>query len=676
MKNFKPPIDIETASKWASEKVAKMTLEEKANFIGGREAFYSEEIPRLDIPKVLFADASLGLNFRTEFMEFKYDVAIDKSTAMPCTLMLSSTWNKDLAYKYANTIGEECQANATPVLLGPGMNVYRQAQSGRNFEYFGEDPFLISRMIENYIVGLQDTGTIATLKHFIANNTDYFRRKANTIVDERTLHEIYLPGFKAGIEAGAMAVMTSYNPVNGEWTGQSDYIIKNLLKTQLGFQWLVMTDWWSVWDCEKTIKSGQDLEMPGSETTANAAELVKEGKVQESDVDRMCHTILKTFYAMKSFNRKPNQEMIAKIDEHPQTVLDVAREGVVLLKNDNLLPLQNHKNIILTGPYADKIAFGGGAATVKGFDHVALNIAMENEFGENIQYIAKPTDEQLETASSVIVSIGTYDSEFFDRPFELPKEMESLVHRVADLNKNSIVIVNAGSGIKMTNWNDKVAAILYSWYPGQNGNLAIAEILSGKTNPSGKLPITIEKDFSDSPGFGYIPEGEKLYSGNNDDEEARRDMYDIKYDEGIFVGYRWYEKKNIQPLYSFGHGLSYTDFEYSNLYIEASSLSDEIVAKVRFKIKNIGKNASKETAQLYISDPECSADRPIKELKGFAKVELNPNETKVVEIKLTKADFSFFDEKHSKWTAESGEFKILIGSSSIDIHLEKVIDLK
>ncbi len=676
-KTYTPPVDIKTAEQWARKKVAQMTLEEKVSMIGGREAFYTEEIPRLDIPKVLFADASMGLNFRTEFQDFTYDVAIDKSTAMPCKLLLAATWNKGLAYDYAKAVGEECRGNATPVLLGPGMNIYRHSQCGRNFEYVGEDPYLASRIIENYVVGLQNTGTIATLKHFIANNTDYFRRKSNSIVDERTLHEIYMPAFKAGIEAGAMAVMTSYNLVNGQWAGQSDYVINHLLRKKLGFQWLVMTDWWSVYNGEKVIKSGQDLEMPANEAVLNAEELVREGKVNESDIDRMVVSILKTLYAMQAFDRKPDKEMIEKIDDHAKTVVEIAREGIVLLKNkNNILPLKNQSTVLLTGPYADKVAEGGGAATVKGYDQVPLNRAIEAELGDTVVYTPKPTDDQIKNASVVLLSIGTFDSEGWDRPFELPETMEELVHHVADLNPNTIVIVNSGSGIKMTNWQDKVAAIIYGWYPGQNGNIATAEIISGKTNPSGKLPITIEKDFADSPGADYLPAGEDLYSDWNDEEEKKREVYDLPYREGNLVGYRWYDTKNIEPLFPFGHGLSYSNFKYRNLKIDKAEFTAEDKVNVTFDLTNDSTVAGAEIAQLYVSDKKSSLPRPVKELKGFEKVRLAPGETKSVAITLDKKAFSFFDDSKDKWIAEPGEFDILIGSSSRDIRLQETIVLK
>ncbi len=675
---FEPPISFDIASAWADSIVNLMTLDEKISLIGGDRIFFTHAIPRLEIPAVMFADATQGVHLRSKWKEeFIYDEVLPKSTAFPCPLLLASSWNKDLAGEYAGAIGEECKAGGIPVLLGPGMNIYRISQCGRNFEYFGEDPFLAGEMIRNYVVGLQSKGTIATLKHFVTNNSDYFRRKSNTVVDERTLHEIYLPAFKAGIDAGAMAVMTSYNLVNGEWCGQSDYVINNLLREQLGFKWLVMTDWWSVYDGAKTIRSGQDLEMPSREATKNARELVLEDSVSENDIDRMTNSILRTFYAMDAFGREGDKELLTKFEEHEAIALQTAREGIILLRNENeILPLDDpSKNVLLTGDYMDIVAVGGGAATVDGYNQVVLSETLKELYGENLKVVKEPLDEEVRSSDVVILNIGTFDSEGWDRPFDLPEELDQKIIRIANLNPNTIVVVNSGSGINMSKWNDKVAAILYAWYPGQNGALAIAEILTGEINPSGKLPISIEKDFKDSPGYGYIPEREELYTDWNDKEEKFRDIHDVVYDEGIFVGYRWYEKKNIKPLYPFGFGLSYTSFEYAKLEVSKSKFHADEKITVKFELRNTGSAMGSEIAQLYIKDVESSVERPLKELKGFEKVRLNPGENKKISIILSHKDFSFWSPELKAWTAEPGSFEILVGSSSEDISLNTIVEL-
>lgn len=674
-KVYQPPVDKQIAAEWADSMVNQMTLDEKVALIGGDRIFFTHGIPRLGISPVLFADATQGVHLRESFGDVRYEKVLEKSTAFPSPIMLTSTWNRELAYAYAKAIGEECRAGGIAVLLGPGMNIYRISQCGRNFEYFGEDPYLAGSMIENYVVGMQETGTIATLKHFVANNTDYFRRKSNSVVDMRTLNEIYMPAFKAGIDAGAMSVMTSYNLVNGEWCGQSEYVINELLRNDLGFEWLVMTDWWSVFDGEKTILSGQDLEMPYRIATADARELVDEGRVQEADIDRMVKSILKTFYAMQAFDRKPDTTLLSKFPEHERIALQTAREGAVLLRNEGILPIDRSSNILLTGEYADKVALGGGAATVEGYDHVVLCSALTDLTGGNTSCVESPTDEQIKQADIVILAIGTFDSEGWDRDFDLPEETEQRILHTAELNRNTVVVVNSGSGINMSSWHDKVAAILYGWYPGQNGALALAEILTGKVNPSGKLPVTIEKDFSDSPGADYLPQGESLYTGWNDEQEKQREIYDIPYDEGVLVGYRWYEEKGIDPLFPFGHGLSYTQFNYEDICLSASEISRDEILEVTCKVANSGERAGAEIVQVYISDENASVLRPPKELKAFDKIWLEPGESKEVSFIFDSSALAFWDPETEAWKAENGVFDVSIGASSVDLRLKATFEL-
>lgn len=664
---FNPPVSYEVADKRADEVLSKMSIEDKVQLISGDNSFYIKGFEKYGIPELYLSDATQGVHIRKNLSN-----QVEKSTAFPCPLALSSTWNPALAQKFASSIGEECRAGNVAVLLGPGMNIYRVSQNGRNFEYFGEDPFLSARMIENYVVGVQSTGTMATLKHFLCNNTDFHRRNSNSIVDERTLHEIYLPAFKAGVDAGAMAVMTSYNQLNGEWCGQNSYVINQLLRKDLGFKGLVMTDWWSVWDAKKIITSGQDLEMPGNEyIKKNALNLLKNEEVKEADINRMAKAILRTEISMGLFDRSVKDEKyLSKYPEHEKVALQTAREAIVLLKNkNNILPLkgQGIAHILLTGDYVETLARGGGSAEVEGYNIVTMLKALKDEFGDWLVYEKNPTDEQIKAADVVLMSIGTYDCEGYDRSFSLPAEKDKQILDLTSKNPKVVVIVNSGSGIQMTNWNDKVQAILYSWYVGQNGNIALAEILSGKTNPSGKLPITIEKKFEDSPGYGYIPTGQELYKGWGGDGIIKGLMNDITYKEGVFVGYRWYESKKIEPLYHFGHGLSYTNFEYGKISLSTTKLKKGDRLVVEFTVKNTGKVAGSETAQLYLQDVKSSVPRPLKELKGFSKVSLEPGQSKVVKIVLTDHDFSFWDTNLKGWNAEPGDFNILVGAASDDI---------
>jgi len=688
-KPFRTPVSLTEAGKRADYILSVMTLDEKIEMIGGHNSFFTKGFEKYKIPAFYLSDATQGVHIRKNL-----DSTIQKSTAFPCPLALTATWNPSLANRYAKSIGEECRANNVAVLLGPGMNIYRISQNGRNFEYFGEDPFLAARMIENYVVGMQSTGTITTLKHFLCNNTDFHRRRTNSVVGERAIHEIYLPAFKAGVEAGAMAVMTSYNQVNGEWAGQSSYVINQLLKKELGFKGMVMTDWWSVYDPEKVIKSGMDLEMPGEANKdipdlaiigdiylrSNTARLIREGKVTEADVNRMAKNTMRAFIAMGDYDRPvKDATFLNNYPEHEKVALQTARESMVLLRNErNLLPLsdKSRKNILVTGKYVEKIARGLGSAEVEGYNNITLLEALRNEFGSSVIYAKTPTDEQLKAAGCVVVSIGTSDSEGWDKSFEIPAESNALVEKAASLNYNTVVVVNAGGGLNMTGWNIKVPAIIYAWYAGQNGYTALAEILSGKTNPSGKLPITIEKKFEDSPGFGYIPSGMDLYTGWGGDMIAPKiPIIDIQYKEGIFVGYRWYENKKIEPLYPFGYGLSYTTFEFSNLKVLDSEPGKTEGTIVEFELKNTGKKEGAEVAQLYIQSLKSTVERPVKELKAFAKVALKAGESKKVTLKLKNSDFAYWDVKSHAWKIEAGNYNLLLGPASNNILLtaEKTI---
>jgi beta-glucosidase len=663
-----------------------MSLEEKIEMIGGHNIFFTKGYEKYGIPSIRFSDATQGISL----VDFKDH--LEKSVAFPAPIALTSTWNTDLARDYARSIGEECRAGGIACLLGPGMNMYRISQCGRNFEYFGEDPFLAARMIENYVVALQETGTMATLKHFVANNSDFRRRTSNSVVSERVLHEIYMPAFEAGINAGAMAVMTSYNPVNGEYAPHSSYVTTKLLREDLGFKWLVMSDWLSIWDAEKAIKSGLDLDMPGETEDGiydeddpveylrrEATRLIKDGRITEADINRMVKNLLTTIFAMGLDKREvKDKSFLKKYDQHVEVAINTAREGIVLLKNDNnVLPFiakQNQK-ILVMGEYADELAIGNGAAYVDGFDQITLLDALKSEFGNIVNYAAKPKDEEIKSADLVIFTAGTKDSEGSDISFDLSREVNESIRKVAELNPSMLVVMYAGGGRNMNSWNDTVPALIYSWYPGQAGNRALAEIISGKTNPSGKLPITIERDFKDSPGFPYLPDGEKLYSGWEYDMDMDYPVYDIQYKEGIFTGYRWYEDKNIKPLYAFGHGLSYSTFQYANLKTNAQEYKREKTVLVRVEVTNSGEVDGKEIVQLYVKDLKASVPRPIKELKDFQKIALKAGETKNVYFTLQPRDFAFWHEETSSWTVESGDFEIMIGSSSAEIRKKTVITI-
>lgn len=341
VENFQPPIAEEAAIKKADSIINLLSLDDKLDLIKGYELFFIKGIEEFGLPQLYLSDASQGVNIRENLRKFHVGKQLEKSTAFPCTIQLAATWNPEISEAYAQAIGEECRAGGIAILLGPGMNIYRVSQNGRSFEYMGEDPFLVSRMVERYVVGMQNTGTITTLKHFIANNNEFRRKACNVIVGDRALREIYMPAFKAGIDAGAMAVMTSYNLVNGEWAGQSEALINGVLRKELGFKWLVMSDWKSVNDAKKVVSSGLDLEMPGGESMHNIKELLAAGEITEIQIDRMVRSLLKTVIAMGLIDQSAKDESyLDKFSQHKKVALHTAREGIVLLKNDNkILPI-------------------------------------------------------------------------------------------------------------------------------------------------------------------------------------------------------------------------------------------------------------------------------------------------------------------------------------------------
>lgn len=684
---LKRPADPADAGKQADALLKLLTDEEKFQLICGT-GMGTAAIPRLGIPSTRFTDASAGIRIDPKAKER----LMEKSTAFPCTLLLTATWDPKLAAAYAHAIGEECRAADINVLLGPGVNIYRKSINGRNFEYMGEDPYLASRMVEAYVHGLQETGVMATVKHYMCNNTDFKRKSMNAIVDERALREIYTPAFQAAIDAGTWGVMTGYNQVNGEWMGQNKEMVAGFLRGQLGFKWLVMTDWVSTWDGGKILASGTDLDMP----SGRALQPLK-GKLQGNpDLDRMVHSILKAFiasgvYEAEAAKQFQNTALLAKFPEHVDVARKVNEEGIVLLKNNGLLPLAADAKgpILVCGNNAERRELsGGGSGHVAGYDLITYAEEAAKRLGsDRIIINATPTDEQLKAASSVLMFSGFNPSkertegEGSNRTFDLPDD--ALIARSVKLNPRTVVFLTSGGGVA-NDWADDAAAVVFGSYGGQTGAPAAFDILLGKTNPSGKLPFTWEKRFEDSVGFGEdrIPPNKTpyispMFVGREgpfffDKSTNAIFTYDVPYMDGIFVGYRWFDSKNIIPRFPFGHGLSYTTFGYRDLKV--AKQNDGKVA-VSFTLENTGKVAGAEVAQIYVGDPQCSVPRPPKELKGFQKILLAPGESKTVTVELGQDAFRFWDPASKKWTVEPGTFDISVGSSSRDIRLKGIVTL-
>jgi beta-glucosidase len=660
------------AEEKAKALLGQMTLEEKIDYIGGYNQFYIRPMEKLGIPEIKMSDGPVGCR------------TYGKTTSYPATIGLAAAWDRQLANQFGASIGKDARARGVHFLLMPGVNIYRSPLCGRNFEYMGEDPYLVSETAVSVIKGVQSQQVAATVKHYMGNNQEFDRHNTSSDIDERTMQEIYLPAFKHAVQDGKVcAVMCSYNLINGVHASQNDYLINKILKGQWGFDGFEMSDWGSTYDGVAAANGGLDIEMPDGKFMNKETLLpaIKDGKVSVATIDDKVLRILTTLIKMGFFDRPQLDASIPQ--DNPQSVkvaLQMAREGIVLLKNnENILPLNREKvkSIVVIGENAvNENAHGGGGSSYTETFHVtsaveAMKNLSEGKFEvvnfeiKDVNVIEPANIEAIKKADAVLVCVGFNNStehEGGDRSYELPMQQEMLIKKAAELNKNTIVALTAGGSVATKGWIDNVNVLIHNWYPGQNGTVALAEIIFGQTNPSGKLPITFEKQLEDMPTF-------------NSYHDADGDKH-VKYTEGIFVGYRGFEKAKTKPLFCFGYGLSYTKFEYSNLKITPASMAGDKNVTVTLSVKNVGKVAGAEVVQLYISDVKCSVERPVKELKGFEKVFLKPGETKTVNFNIDKDKLSFYNAERHQWIAEPGEFKVLAGSSLEDIRLQEKFELQ
>lgn len=810
-----PKVPVESR---VEDLLGRMTLEEKIDMLGGVEGFYIRPIERLGIPKIQMADGPLGVR--------NYGPA----TAFPAGIAFAATWNKDLTQRFGEMVGKEARSKGVHIMLSPGVNIHRAPMCGRNFEYFGEDPYLASRMVVAYVNGAQSQGVVATVKHYAANNQEYDRHNVSSDVDERALREIYLPTFRAAVEEAHIgALMTSYNLINGVHASQHEHLIKEVLKGDWKFDGLAMSDWVSTYDAVAAAKAGLDLEMPSGRYMNRDTLLpaIQSGRVTVATIDDKVRRMLRVMFRFGFFDRSQTDSALPLYNPDSRLVaLEAAREGIVLLKNEaNILPLDRKKirTIAVVGPNAyPAVTGGGGSSRVQPFRSVSAlegiiavagngikvfyapgvqadfaEISRTSEFmtlsasgspvrglkgeyfsnkdlsgtpaltridrrvnftwGESGPAAALPTDnfsvrwtgtiradsdgqyefivkgddgyrlyvnEQLiidnwrdqaatvktaqlplkagsevpvkleyyehggdaevafgwrkhvdlkdseairlaSNAGAVVVCVGfraETEGEGFDRSFGLPKEQVEFIREIARVNRKTIVVLTAGGNTAVSEWIRDVAALLHTWYPGQEGGTAIGEILFGDVNPSGKLPATFEKRWEDNATFA------SYYDDDNDKK--------VTYSEGIFLGYRHFDKKDIEPLYPFGYGLSYTTFAYKNLKLSPVSLSRGQKLSVSVEVTNKGGRAGAEVVQFYIRDVESSLPRPPKELKAFEKVWLKPGETKSVNAVLDESALSFYDPAQKKWIAEPGSFEVLVGGSSRDIRLQQQFSLE
>ncbi|MBQ9138928.1 MAG: glycoside hydrolase family 3 C-terminal domain-containing protein [Alistipes sp.] len=676
-----PVMSFEQAEAKADEIIKTLTLEEKLSMIQGHNRFFLPGVPAKGLPHIYTTDASMGVKNKQHMHDAGEIILAERTTQFPAFIMLAATFNPQLAYSYGHAVGEEARMAGAGVILGPGMNIYRNSQCGRNFEYLGEDPHLAASIIYDYVTGMQSTGTLACAKHFLCNQTEFYRRRSNSIVDERAIMEIYTPAFKAAIDAGVATVMTAYNQLNGEWTGESKYVITDLLRGTLGFKGLVMSDWNSIYDWKNVIFSGQNLDMPGEDAfyiKKKPADLVAEGVATEQDIEKMIRPLIATcirwgLYDRYNSGKQYDRSLEANLPAHQQISYQTAAEGAVLLRNNGILPLATSRKLLVVGKWFDKVPHGGGAARVTGYDHVTLRDVLTESFGKDVVFAERPSAVQLKAADVVLCVTGTFDAEASERPFDLDKKEETFVRKVVESNPNTIVLVHSGSAVNMSAWADKCAALIYGWYPGQNGQKAIRDIIIGAVNPSGKLPMSIERDFKDSPAVNSVPEGfniAKAY-GNPNEKAFHPWTYDVHYDESVLVGYRWYEKKDIKPLFPFGYGLSYTTFNLDKAKIlskgKVKTLTAEKPLKVAIEVSNTGSMAGAEVVQLYIAEKNPTVLRPNKELKAIRKVAVEPGKKSVVTFEVDKKMCAFWCDKTHSWTTNAGEYEILIGTSSADI---------
>ena len=672
------------------EIIESLTLEEKVSLLSGVGLWQTREIPG-KVPTVWMADGSNGVRIMkpvegkraqktSDFLKVT-DLTQDSpsigtqypAVCFPSGSSLAATWNPELVCRMAAAMGDECRYFKVNLLLAPAINIKRSPLGGRGYEYYSEDPYLTGKIAEGFINGVQSTGTGTSIKHFAANNSETLRINMSSDVDERALREIYLRPFEIAIKgAKPWTVMSSYNPVNGVQMAENKYLLTDVLRDEWGFDGIVVSDWGGVKDRIEALIAGNDLDMPENQrNNRTVLDAVKSGKLDEAVLDKVVGRLIA--FALKA---KENENFTDSVDfeAHRKISNEVAEESIVLLKNeDDVLPLTRKKygKIAVLGRFAEQPRYQGGGCTLVNPIRISTPLdeirKVAGEEGIEVSYAAgyslksATTEEMLseaadaaKNADAAVIFAGlwtAYDREGFDRKhLKMDESHVRLINKVAEVQKNVIVVLSTGDAVEMP-WIGDAKAVIEQFLPGETVGEAIADILFGKANPSGKLPVTFPKRLEDTSDSLYFP------------GEARHHVYG----EGIFVGYRYYEKKKIEPLFPFGFGLSYTDFRYSYLRTDKKAYKDGEKIIVSVDVENTGDCDGKETVQFYVTDPASSMVRPEKELKAFSKIFLKKGEKKTVSIELSDEDLSYYDPEASAWVAESGEFLILAASSASDI---------
>lgn len=690
----------------------QLTLKEKLDMCHAQSKFSSKGVARLGIPEIWMSDGPHGVRAEIDWDSWNHaGWTNDSCTAFPALTCLASTFNTDLSYKYGKAIGEEARYRKKDILLGPGVNIYRTPLNGRNFEYMGEDPYLASKMVVPYIHGVQENGVAACVKHYVLNNQEHWRDHINVELSDRALYEIYLPAFKAAVQEGQVwSIMGAYNQFRGQYCCHNELLVNKILKGDWSFDGVLVTDWGATHDTKQAALYGLDIEMgTGTDGLTSSSKnhydnyylanplrkMIQDGEIEESVIDDKVRRILRLMFRTSMDQSRPFGSMNSQ--EHFNVAREIAQEGIVLLKNKNsFFPIDPEKEqtIAVIGENATKMmTIGGGSSELKTIHEISPLEGIQNRYKNAkilhaMGYASGPSvygrviDSKLNADSlqneaikiaakaDIVLFVGGLnknhhqDCEGDDRKhFSLPFGQDELLSKILKINKNTAVVLVSGNAVEMP-WRDQVKGIIQAWYLGSEAGNAIADIISGDVNPSGKLPFSFPVKLEDNAAHAF---DELTYPGDGTNQE---------YKEDILVGYRWHDTKKIKPLYSFGHGLSYTSFKLTNAQTNQITYQKEDIITLTCEIKNTGKKMGAEVIQVYVNDVKASVLRPLKELKAFKKVFLNPGKTKTVTLKIPTKDLAFFDDKNMNWKLEEGKFKLLIGFSSQEIKDTITIEVK
>ena len=652
--------------------IKKLTLDEKCALCSGVTNWNTTPISRLNVPTIVVSDGPHGLRREQENPDVANIMQESRpATCFPPAVTLASSWDREIAAKVGSAIAEECIDQEVEVVLGPGVNIKRDPRCGRNFEYFSEDPYLAGEMGASYVNGVQKHNVGTSLKHFCANSQEYKRMTIDSVVDERTMREIYLPAFENTVKkAQPYTIMCSYNRINGEYAADNKYVLTDILRDEWGFAGIVLSDWGATNDRVKGILAGMDLEMPTSngERDKLIKKAVEDGTLSEEDLDKVVERML-TFIFKCYENRKKHENNI-DYNKNYEIACDAATSGAVLLKNDGILPLKEGKKIAVIGNMAKEMRYQGGGSSrinpkkLTSFVDYLHENKVEFDYADGYgAYEERPDAAKIEEAKlaakdkdTVLLFVGLTDvseSEAFDRAhLAIPESHNELVKAILEVNKNVVVVLACGSPMEMP-WINDVRAVLNMYLCGEAGGKACYKLLFGKANPSGKLAETFPLSIKDNPASLYFGMGPRT----------------VEYREGLYVGYRYYDKTGKDVLFPFGYGLSYTEFTYGDLRVSADNIGADDGLTVTFSVTNTGKFDGAEVCQVYVRDVESSVYREDKALKGFEKVFLKVGETKEVTVRLDKRSFAFYDVERKDWVVETGEFEILVGASSRDVRL-------